>query len=55
MKVLFINPPTSFEQIYGDWDLSALDTYTPPLGIMHLASYIREHGHDPLILGPTGW
>ena len=50
MKVLFVNPSTSFEQIYGDWDLSALDTYTPPLGIMHIASYIREHGHEPHIL-----
>jgi anaerobic magnesium-protoporphyrin IX monomethyl ester cyclase len=50
MKVLFINPSTSFEQIYGDWDLSPLDTYSPPLGILHLASYIREHGHDPYVL-----
>lgn len=45
MKVVLINPPTSFEQIYGDWDLSALDTYTPPLGILHIASYIRKYRH----------
>ena len=50
MKVLLLNPPTSFEQLYGDWDLSPLDTYTPPLGIMHIASYIREHGHQARIL-----
>lgn len=45
MRVVLINPPTSFEQIYGDWDLSALDTYTPPLGILHIASYIRKYQH----------
>lgn len=50
MKVLLINPPTSFSQIYGEWDLSPLDTYVPPLGILHLASYIREYNHEPLIL-----
>ena len=50
MKVILINPPTSFEQIYGDWDLSPLDTNTPPLGILHIASYIRENNHDPCIL-----
>ena len=46
MKVILINPPTSFEQIYGDWDLSALDTYAPPLGILHIASYLRKFGHS---------
>jgi hypothetical protein len=50
MKVLLINPPTSHEQIYGDWDLGELDTYSPPLGILHIASYIREHHHEPQIL-----
>ena len=50
MRVLLINPPTSLDQLYGEWDLSPLDTYTPPLGLMHIASYIREHGHEPRIL-----
>jgi len=50
MKVLLINSPTTFEQMYGDWDLSALDTYTPPLGIMHIASYILEHDHEASIM-----
>ena len=54
MKVLLINPPT---KMYGDWDLSALDTYTPPLGIMHIASYIQKHGHEASILDlqPINW
>ena len=46
MNVVLINPPTSFDQVYGNWDLSALDTYCPPLGLLYLASYIREHGHE---------
>jgi anaerobic magnesium-protoporphyrin IX monomethyl ester cyclase len=50
MKILLINPPTTFSQIYGDWDLSALDTYSPPLGILHIASYLRENNHDPFVL-----
>jgi radical SAM superfamily enzyme YgiQ (UPF0313 family) len=50
MKVLLINTPTSFEQIYGDWDLTGLDTFTPPLGLLHIASYIREFGHEPCIM-----
>jgi anaerobic magnesium-protoporphyrin IX monomethyl ester cyclase len=50
MKVVLIDPPTSFEQIYGDWDLSAVDTYCPPLGLLHIASFVREHGHEPAIV-----
>jgi anaerobic magnesium-protoporphyrin IX monomethyl ester cyclase len=49
LKVLLINPPTSFDQIYGDWDLSAVDTYSPPLGILYMAGYLRENNHDPYI------
>jgi anaerobic magnesium-protoporphyrin IX monomethyl ester cyclase len=50
MKILLINPPTTFSQIYGDWDLSALDTYSPPLGILYIASYLRAHNHEPFVL-----
>ena len=50
MKILLINPPTSFDQIYGDWDLSSLDTYSPPLGILYIAGFIREHQHEPYVL-----
>lgn len=49
MKILLINPPTTFSQIYGDWDLSALDTYSPPLGILYIASYLRAHKHEPKV------
>jgi anaerobic magnesium-protoporphyrin IX monomethyl ester cyclase len=52
VRVVLVNPQTSFEQIYGDWDLSPLDTYTPPLGVLHIASYIRKFGHSAKILEP---
>ena len=46
MKLVLINPPTSFDQLYGDWNLSALDTYCPPLGLLYIAGYVREDGHE---------
>jgi radical SAM superfamily enzyme YgiQ (UPF0313 family) len=49
MKVCLIDPPTSTEQIYGDWDLSKLDTYCPPLGLLSIASYIRYNNHEPIV------
>jgi radical SAM superfamily enzyme YgiQ (UPF0313 family) len=45
MKILLINPPTSTEQLYGDWDLSAVDTLCPPLGLLYIAALIRKHNH----------
>jgi anaerobic magnesium-protoporphyrin IX monomethyl ester cyclase len=53
MKIVLIDPPTSHEQIYGDWDLSGVDTYSPPLGLLYIASFIREHGHTPYVIDVT--
>jgi len=50
MKIIFIDPPTSSEQIYGDWDLSGVDTYCPPLGLLYIASFVRENGHTPYVI-----
>jgi radical SAM superfamily enzyme YgiQ (UPF0313 family) len=50
MKVVLVDPPTSHEQLYGDWDLSKLDTQCPPLGLLYIASYIRERGHEPRVV-----
>jgi anaerobic magnesium-protoporphyrin IX monomethyl ester cyclase len=50
MKALLINPPTSREQIYGNWDLSGVDTYCPPLGLLYIASLLRKHGHVPKVV-----
>lgn len=46
MRIALINPPTSREQLYGNWDLSSVDTYSPPLGLLYMAAYLREHGHE---------
>lgn len=53
MNVVLVDPPTTAEQIYGDWDLSELDTSCPPLGLLHIASFLREHGHQPSIVDMT--
>lgn len=50
LKIVLVDPPTSSEQIYGDWDLSGLDTHCPPLGLLYIASYLRAHGHEPVVL-----
>lgn len=50
MKIAFVDLPISHEQFYGDWDISPLDTVCPPLGLLYIAAYVREHGHDPSIV-----
>ena len=50
MKVIFVDLPISHEQFYGDWDISALDTVCPPLGLLYIAGYVRAHGHEPSII-----
>lgn len=46
MKIVLLSPPTSPEQLYGSWDLSSVDTYCPPLGLLYIASYSRETNHQ---------
>ena len=53
MRVLLIDAPVSHQQIYGDWDLSALETHCPPLGLLSIAAFLREHGHEPQVLDLT--
>ncbi|MBN2054757.1 cobalamin-dependent protein, partial [bacterium] len=50
MKVALVNARSDFQQIYGDWNLSALDTRCPPLGLLHIAGCLRRQGHQPFIL-----
>jgi len=50
VKVFLLNPPTSFHQLYGDGISRPSTPYTTPLGILHIASFIREHGHKVRIL-----
>ena len=53
MDVVLIDSPTSHEQEYGDWDLSKVATYCPPLGLLHIASFVRSRGHNPHVLDLT--
>lgn len=53
LNILLIDPPTSHEQIYGDWDLSAVDTYCPSLGLLSIAAVLRKKGHKVRVFDPT--
>jgi radical SAM superfamily enzyme YgiQ (UPF0313 family) len=53
LEVVLIDSPTSHEQEYGDWDLSKVATYCPPLGLLHIASFVRAAGHTPHVLDLT--
>ncbi|MFC2142069.1 B12-binding domain-containing radical SAM protein [Acidobacteriota bacterium] len=57
MKSVLINPPITPEQVFGDWDLSDLDTYCPPLGLLYIAGYLRQFGHTVHIIDtiPLKW
>lgn len=51
-SILFINPPLSREEEYGE--LSAAGSCAPPLGLLALASVSRAEGHPTAILdAPT--
>lgn len=50
MKIVLINPPLTAKDIFGDWDLSGVDTYCPPLGLLYIGAFLREHGHSPYII-----
>lgn len=46
MKISLILPPLSKDVLYGEWDLSGVDSISPPLGLLSLAASIRMAGHD---------
>ncbi len=50
MNVVLINPPIGSKEIFGEWDLSSLDTYSPPLGLLYIAGYLYERNYKPYIL-----
>lgn len=55
LRVVLVNPPSSFERVYGKWDLSALDTYCPPLGLLYIAGYVRQYNHEVHIIDLQTW
>lgn len=47
-KILFVNPPLSLEERYGD--MAESGTTTPPLGLCLLAGITRDKGYETSIL-----
>jgi len=45
MHICLVNPPLSSEALYGEWDLSGVDSISPPIGILILAAVVRRAGH----------
>jgi len=50
MRILLINPPTSKEQLYSEWDLSDVKSYSPPIGLLSIMSYLKVQGHNVAFL-----
>lgn len=45
MKIVFINPPMTHEDLYGEWDMSDVKSSSPPIGVLSLAAVARQAGH----------
>lgn len=45
MKILFINPLMTHEDLYGEWDISDVKSSSPPIGVLSLAAVARRAGH----------
>jgi len=50
IKLMLINPPVSFDVLYGEWDMSDTKSSSPPIGILSLASIVRKYGYEVEIL-----
>jgi radical SAM superfamily enzyme YgiQ (UPF0313 family) len=46
MKVCLIYPPIDTGNLYEEWDLSDVDSLSPPLGLLLIAAVLRREGHD---------
>lgn len=45
MNISFLNPPLPPEALYEEWDLSGVDSISPPIGLLTLAAVVRRAGH----------
>jgi len=43
-SISLVTPPLPPSQLYQEWDLSGVDSISPPLGILFLAGMVRKHG-----------
>lgn len=49
IKIALIVPPVSQSSFYSEWDLSAVDSTSPPVGLLSIAAIIRDRGGVPSI------
>lgn len=50
MKFVFIIPPITKEVLHGEWDLSGVDSVSPPLGVLILAATLKKRGYDVSVI-----
>jgi len=50
MKIAFVNPPITKEELYGT--LAPAGSYAPPLALCSLAAITRKIGHETILLIP---
>ncbi len=46
MNICLVNPHLVSGKLYEEWDLSEVDSISPPLGLLYLAAVIRKSGHN---------
>ena len=46
MNICLVNPHLVSGKLYEEWDLSEVDSISPPLGLLFLAAAIRKSGHN---------
>ncbi|MDD5439538.1 MAG: cobalamin-dependent protein [Candidatus Omnitrophica bacterium] len=51
--IVLTMPPASLEERYGR--IASVGNTMPSLGLAYLASYLRKHGYDPIILEPAAF
>lgn len=49
VRIALVVPPLARASLYGEWDLSSVDSISPPLGLLSIAANIRKYGGAPTI------
>lgn len=46
IKLALVTPFIPPENLYGEWNLSSVDSVSPPIGLLCLAAMVRKHGGE---------
>ena len=49
-RITFLTVPPLHALLYGDMQFEGVDSVTPPLGLLQLAAYARQHGFAPALV-----